>query len=101
MANNLTGKDKEVTEIPAAKPVSTDALVDIIVHDVTAAYNSKMNGGEIRNLINSKTSAYAASMDQETKKEFSKLLREKFERLRQFAELSHQEIINITSQIGW
>jgi|SRR5712675_197748 len=100
-SKELKKQDPEVIlekEVKQQEPKTVDQCTAIIIAEVITMY--KMNRGmqDVRRRINTLTNELGENVD---KKELSKSLRETFERFKQFAEASHQEVVMVTSQIGW
>lgn len=87
-------------EIIVNKPSLEDKASDLF-KQAHVLFMAGQTGGQIRSHINEMVNLHADTMNADEKKSFSKILREKSDRFRQFGEVVHQELTNITSQVGW
>jgi hypothetical protein len=99
-------KDESEKQVVNDKPKTIKLLTPEIaatqlIEQVLRYQMSQVPMPEVRRSINSEASILSKNFDETQKKEFSLALRTKFERMKQFAEASHQEVISLTSQIGW
>src|SRR6267142_3351822 len=81
-------------------PKTVENSVIIIMNEVISMLQLKRGMPDVRRRINVLINEYGTNPFID-KKELSKALRETFERFKQFAEATHQEVIMVTSQIGW
>lgn len=93
---------KEATSIEKKPTIVTPESAAILLrNDVLQYCIDDWGMPKTRNLIHMQAEEVVKNFTSEQKIEFSKELRKQFERARQFMEASHQEVIALTSQIGW
>ena len=104
MATNKSqeeAKPIEIKDLPKDEPATPESIADMMSGKVLRFCINRVPMPDVRRMINEDANKWVKGLEPEQQKELSRLLREKFERMRQFMEASHQEIISVTSQIGW
>jgi hypothetical protein len=88
---------KQIPDELKDAPTTSEQWVKIIERKVLNHYLSGANGMELRATI----SQELLKVPDKMKQEVTLPLRQKFDRLKQFGELSSQEVQAVTSQKGW
>lgn len=89
-------KAEDKTEVGATLVLTLDQRVKGLVKAISNSYISDKGMQEIRRDINYLVREHARSLTAEEAKEFSRLLREAFDRFKMFAEASYSEILVAT-----
>jgi len=89
------------SEILKEEQINPESATQKLVNYVLTCALRSVPMPQVRAQINQQGKELSSGFNEEQMKEFSLALRNKFERMKQFMEASHQEIISMTSQIGW